>query len=315
MKKTISIFLFSLLLLPMNNWASECSNPKPEWVFYSCWTAGTGTSDSVLRDGGKWDNAHYAGQISVVNNPPAGAPEAGNAFRIDWIEGSATACDGNGDTNNFAEKIPFSPALPNPFYMRFYFWSADLRSHYDCGGRKFLYVRHETPTGNGNLFLATYGSTMRLFLKNMANEKLYGTDPHDWNHRDSNHYTSDYPWPGQESPGILSVNTWHCIEFAEYRHDTAGWFKVWLDGKLVFNVNAAAFDAMGDNYGPGMGKYNTNNDDHPNWVQVPSYWNGGSKAHVEYLMNFIASSSYIGPIGGGTPNPPPNAPTGLKYIP
>ncbi len=333
--KIIIITLASVMGMSIfNGRASECTNPKPEWVFYSCWDTATGMDKTALLDGTKWDEARaalYHGDphqfISVVNGTPPGGP-AGNAFKIRWpippewpptrptipvgcspLSGTCQAdCSGGIDAyvEKFFNKPPTFPILPNPFYMRVYFYSEDLRTWGGCGGRKFFLIKNSVNAGNGALYLYEAdgdATRSKIIIKNQAYD---GQDPGGWNHRTSEHLDGSYAWPGQESKGIVSPNTWYCIEFAHYRHATGGWFKAWLNGKLVINATAAAFDARGD---AGSG-YKTDAGNPPDWLHMPSFWNGGNLVeHNEYLMNFIVSSSYIGPYGGGDklPDPPLNA--------
>ena len=66
---------------------------------------------------------------------------------------------------------------------------------------------------------------------------------------------------------------------------------------------------------PGWSSYDTNTGRETNWLQVPSYRNGGSPStHNEYLDNFVVSSEYIGVMDGDPDPTPPEAPTGLMIL-
>ena len=75
------LFITVVLLLAISNYsfASECSSPRPEWYWWSCWDYATGSSDNAIMDGAsgsrRWSNYDYSPNLSVVNNPPAGGPE------------------------------------------------------------------------------------------------------------------------------------------------------------------------------------------------------------------------------------------------
>jgi len=306
------ILLCVLSLNISNGWASECSNPKPEWVFYSCWDTAAGTSDNALRDGGKWGSAKYSGQISVVNNPPPGGPEPNsNTFRMHWTGATGANCsDGE---NNFVERMG-SAYFPNPYFMRVYFYSEDpsakVLSGGRCSGRKFFLARNNKGINGHNLALYEIDGAsdprMQIEIKN-RNYSNY-----DYNLRTAERLTSQAKWPGKEGEGLILPNRWYCIEYGVYYHPTNGWIKAWLDGKLIINATATAFDGFGN---PGSG-YNTSMPEGEimDGIQVVSYRNGGTNSdHYEYIDNFIISHSHIGPVGGGSSFPA--APTGLRIVP
>ena len=223
----------------LNGWASECSNPEPEWLFYSCWETATGIDHTALRDGTKWSDARYRGMISIVNDLPSGAgrPETTNAFRVAWTASGSSCKD---STNSFIEKffdtqnVGSRPTLTNPWYARVYFY-ADGSPSGRCN-RKFMQFRCSSGFGSatGLYFYNDASGNPRLLIKNGAYSDGYDCAT-------CNHLTSIHAWPGKSSNGIITPNAWHAIEFAWYRHPTNGWLKAWLDGKLAINAVPAAF--------------------------------------------------------------------------
>jgi len=260
MKRGLLIFL----LLPFV-YASECDNPSSDWIFCSDWKG------SGATDGGKWNDVHVTSGDSVERtaNPPTGGPGE-NALQVHW---HSYASD---DSNNYVEKN-FND-LPNPFYSRVYFYSEDPSEYPGTGGRKFMLYRVDGCASAGvslYLYAAPGNKDARLHIKNHAVGDCY-------NAPDCEHLDGTYAWPGQEDVGIIGANQWYSIEFATYRHNTDGWVKAWLDGKLVINSENSDTDE-------GCGS--------PGWLQIPSYRNGGSPSdHNEFVDNFIISSSYIGPM-------------------
>ena len=249
----------------------EPETPKAEWIFYSGWETATGVTEEAITDGGRWADYKYDPNLSVVTKPsPCGL--GGNVLRIQWDKyGAADCSDGS---NNFVELFP---QLPNPFYLRVYFYSEDPREYSGCGGRKFFHIKE----GSAGLYLYDAGgNNVRLHAKNFA-----VPDTNGYNTRSAKHLDGSKNWPGQESKGIVRPNRWYCIEFAHYRHNTNGWIKAWLNGKLVINASKEAWRAK---------RYDTD-DGQTTWIQMPSFRNGGTMTdHTEYLDGFVISRSYIG---------------------
>ena len=313
MKKTIRIFIFSLLLFPISGWASECSSPKPEWLFSSCWETALGASSNAIRDGGKWDETHVAysdDSMTVINNPPAGGP-GGNALKTHYsAHPDPTSMTGNdswfsiyGDTgqpHGWLRNL-------NPLYIRIYWystWPPDVWTGNSYLGRKFIYLSDQIGVGaTFVLGLYGYGNTqsdhrMKLVMKNHTfNNEFY-------NQKNSEHLDGSYAWPGQQDIGIIEANNWYSIEVGIYKHATQGWIKVWKNGKLVINANKDV---------PGWGgTYDTSTGGNPStWLRIPAFRNGGTDvANDEYFSNAVISGTYIGPMGYGSP--PPAAPNHLK---
>lgn len=297
-------FLSFLVILPLTSSASELDNPSNEWVFFSGWETATGTSTNAVEDGGAWNdhkhenNRETTSDFKVISNPPAGAPEPGNALMITWRQHDAGNCSEG--SNSFVELFP---SLPNPYYARVYFYSEDPREYSGCGGRKFMYFKNSG--GHSTIALYLYdagGSNVRLHIKNHVYDDGYNTSR-------SYHLDGDYNWPGKESEGIIEPNKWYSIEYAHYRHNSNGWLKAWVNGKLVINASKEAW---------GVGSYDTDTGYTTNWLQIPSYRNGGAlTTHNEYIDNFVISSSYIGPINGipfSDNNNVPSAPNNLRII-
>lgn len=298
MQVTKELILISLLTAIMIAWnstgvlASECDNPKTEWTFYSCWDTATGTSTNALQDGGKWDDAKYQGAISVVANGPSGEPDGGNVFKIDW-EGLNLCSDCSDGENGFVEYL--NP-LPNPRYMRIYFYSESPGVRC-CSGRKFFQVRDGDGSGGGpGLYLyeetdECSGPEIWLQVKN------FNFEGYNYNTNTARYLNGGWnglnTWPGQQSQGCISENTWHIIEFAVYEHPSNGWVKVWLDGLVVINTEGAS----------GFSTYDTSPGGENNMLQIPSFRNGGTRTpHSEYFDNFVISTSYIG-LYGEQPEP------------
>jgi hypothetical protein len=281
---SLIILFFGIVVIwnSCNVLASECDSPRPEWVFCSDWEYALGNSREAIQDGNKWDDYYPEPKhnedewIGVVDNPPLGGPD-GNALKIRWeVYHGGDCSDGQ---NGFVELFP---SLPNPFYARIYFYSEHPTEYPGCGGRKFMYFKNSD--GNyvgGALYLYSGpGDDVRMHIKNNVYENS------DFNTPTAEHIDGQYPWPGKESEGLVTANRWHCIELANYIHNTDGWFKAWLDGKLVINANKEAW---------GVGSYDTDSGYVTNWLQIPSYRNGGiTVAHDEYFDNFVISGSRIG---------------------
>jgi hypothetical protein len=266
--------------------AGELDNPPQEWIFYSGWETSTGATKAAITDGGKWSDYKEDSNISVVSNPPPGGP-GGNALKIQWNQYGAADCSGG--SNSFVELLP---QLPNPFYARVYFYSEAPQEYSGCGGRKFMHFKNSGgySVGGGLYLYDAGGKNVRLHVKNHVYDGKSNTPT-------AEHLDGSYPWPGRESTGIVEPNRWYYIEFAHYRHNTNGWLKAWLDGKLVINASKEAWK---------VGSYDTDTGLETDWVQMPSYRNGGIlTTHNEYFDNFVISSSYIGPISD-RPNPPPS---------
>jgi hypothetical protein len=273
--------------------AGEFDNPPKEWIFYSDWEHTLGTSREAIQDGNRWNDYYPEPKhnedewIGVVDNPPPGGP-GGNALKIRWeVYHGGDCSDGQ---NGFVELFP---SLPNPFYARIYFYSEYPTEYPGCGGRKFMYFKNSDGyyVGGALYLYSGPGEDVRIHIKNGVYENNHYNTP------TAEHLDGRYPWPGKESEGIVKANRWHCIEFAHYRHNTDGWLKAWLDGKLVINASKEAWRV--DSYDTDVGR-------DTNWLQIPSYRNGGiHKAHNEYFDNFVISSSYIGPLSD-RPNPPPS---------
>lgn len=262
--------------------AAECDDPDPNWVFYSCWERTTigscNDKDPRCRDNSYWGDWRYGSDGSVVNNAPAGHPEgaANQVLKIHWDAHSDTC---SGGSNNFVEELS---SLPNPYYMRVYFYSEDPREYTGCGGRKFMYTKNSGGYGvGGGLYLySAPGNDVQVHIKNHVYEG--GTNTSTSEHLDASIAGG---WPGQTHDGLIHPDTWHVIEFAVYTHNTNGWIKVWVDGEIAINTEGK------------FSSYDTNTGYAVNWVQMPSYRNGGIIAtHEEYFDNFIISTSYIGPI-------------------
>jgi len=297
----LSYFIFQMNHGNVNSIAGELDNPKPDWVIYSGWEFATGNSRNAIQDGGKWDD-HYPdreghpeyglNKLEVITNAPAGGPDPnGKALRIHWYPRTP-------DSNAFVELFP---NLPNPYYARVYFYSESPAEYPRAGGRKFMKFMHsEYGSAGGALYLySAPGPNARLHIKNHAVPGQH------YNKSTSEHLDGTYPWPGQESEGIIEPNKWYCIEFAHYRHNTNGWHKVWLNGKLVIHSSKEAW---------GVSSYDTDPGFPTNWVQMPSYRNGGVvEHHDEYFDNFIISRSYIGPYSHET-SEAPREPTNVKIV-
>jgi len=309
--KLLIIFSAILLIsvLPVGVRASECDNPKPGWYFYSCWDYGLGSGQTALEDGvqptANWHNWDHCTQCSVTDSLPAGAPDNGNALKVQYTGGSGPDCS-LADVNNYVSQ---GIGSTNPFYERFYFYTTDptaaTAANGDfCGGYKFgrymgnscsntaMYVHSDSPSGPSRIMIKNHG----------AGEEEYNT-------RTALHLTGTGDWPGKESDGVITPNVWHSYEYAVYRHDTEGWIKAWLDGKLVINASGSAFHPTGDYVVSegGSGTYDTHKtmiidgvevECNEAEIQIPGFRNGGGNpAHTEYIKNLVVSTSYIGPIG------------------
>ncbi len=309
MKKTISIFIFSVLLFPMSNWASECSNPKPGWLLTSCWDTAIGSSNNAILDGGKWDEYHVAfsdDSMAVVNNPPAGGP-GGNALKIHYsAHPDPTSLTGN---DNFFTLVGDTGQRhgwfkdTNPLYIRLYYystWPPDVWTGSGYLGRKFFYLSDQIGVGaTFVLGLYGYGQTrsdnrMKLVLKNHTFDNEF------YNQKNSEHLDGSYAWPGRQDTGIIEPNIWYCIELGIYKHPTQGWLRVWKNGLLVINANKDV---------PGWGgTYDTSTGGNPSTaLRIPAGRNGSTDvANDEWFSNAVISGSYIGTVGyTSTPPAPP----------
>jgi len=287
----------------LNGWGSECSSPKPGWYFYSCWDSGS------LADGGKWDTEHCE-SCSVVSNAPAGGPAGSTyAMKVVWDNSAAGNCSDGADY-----RVEYFQNSPNPFYERFYFYSTNLRAATAdgfCTDYKFGRMSGDGCAATG-IYIYTWGGAFYPTVKNHADI----VEEYEWNYRHGEKLDGRGDWPGKQGSCQVYNNTWHSIELGVYRHDTAGWIKLWIDGNLCVNASGSAFSATTDYAvsSGGSGNYDTNVAGCPEaFLQLPGFRNGGENpAHTEYFKNVILSSSYIGPIGGGTSDPPPPAPKGFS---
>jgi hypothetical protein len=318
MKKTISIFVFILLLFPVSSWASECSTPRPEWLFSSCWETALGSSDNAIQDGGKWDGYHISyypnDYMTVINNPPAGGP-GGNALKTHYIaQPDPTSITGN-DTwfclyGEPGQNHPWLKDL-NPLYIRIYWystWPPDVWTGNSYLGRKFIYLSDQAGVG-ATFVLGLYGYAtnnnpsdhrMKLVMKNHTFDNEY------YNQKDSEHLDGSYAWSGQQDTGIIEENTWYCIELGIYKHPTQGWIKLWKNGKLVINANKDV---------PGWGgSYDTSTHGNPStWLRIPAFRNGGTEmVNDEYFSHAVVSGAYIGPVGYLSDSAAPAAPKNFK---
>ncbi len=245
-----------------NSGASECDHPRPEWIFTSCWQGETGASQIAVREEPlHWSEARTLANLSVVTDPPPGGPP-GNALRVLWPKPDPAVycctkpgCKDNGQ-NNFVRLFfnracdppKICPALPNPMYIRVYFWSDQVWS---LKGRKFFQMLCENQTaGATGLYINAVGSSGKkdaLMIKNGA----YSNGRSNCGICD--HLEPDGSWRSQESNGVITPRTWHSVEFGWYKHPTSGWLKAWLDGKMVINATPEAFG----------GAFNTVNASHP----------------------------------------------------
>jgi len=291
------LVLFFLIIISEEILAGEFDNPRPEWIFYSGWETAIGSTEKAITDDGRWGEYKYVPNLKVINNPPSGGPNDGNVLRIHWTAYDGRDCsDGS---NNFVEHIVDDGEFPNPMYMRVYFYSEDPSAYPGCAGRKFFQISDA----------AGRGGTVGLYLYDVGNNRV-GLTVKNFQHNGGGdncptcyYLNGGYQYPGQEDVGIIEKDRWYCVEFAVYRHNTNGWVKVWLDGKLVINASKEAW---------GTGRYDTQAYDRlSNWLEMPSYRNGGTKTdHYEYFDSFIISRSHIGPVSSSesddSPNPPPH---------
>ncbi len=193
-------------------------------------------------------------------------------------------------------------------YVRFYFKVGPNAQ----GGSKFLkfFGKRDAPVGYANTTFTMQYETNRLF------EASYGRGAHTVNDaQDVVRFNGMQTDPAVKihtftSPFSPTVDKWHCFEIhMKYNDDNQrnGIYRVWIDGQLRLhatnvtnrhNSNSRFFDeiALG-NYGA-HGKSNVN-------------WN----LHYD---DFVVSTQYIGPLGAGTPAPPPvtapKPPTSLRII-
>jgi hypothetical protein len=310
--------IFLLAFFAKVSLASECSNPKAGWLFYSCWDTALGSSNSALLDGGKWDEYHIAlfpeDYAEVINNPPAGGP-GGNALHIyNHVDTCGTELCGNDNywSLNGALNQPH-PWITNtnPLYFRIYFYSTyPIGSWLDDGnwvGRKFFYYSAQS-TNSASIVLGLYpldptnrnDRRMKLVIKNHTYDNEF------YNQYNSEHLDGTKAWPGQQDTGIIEPNKWYSIELGYKRDATDGYLKIWKNGLLVINANKDV---------PGWpGYYNTLSTGISDSLRFPCFRNGGAdEISDEYWTNAVISNSYIGPIsGGGTPDTtPPAAPSGV----
>ena len=267
----VPILIFTFLI--PTTFASECDSPDPDWYFCSDWTGGG------YQDGGKWGRHVTSGDtVELTTNPPAEGPGE-NALEIHW------RAYGSSDASNYVDIEPLSSiGITNPFYTRLYFYSGDPREYPGTGGRKFMLYRDGCGSGV-SLYLYSAPGTQRNARLHIKNHAAGDCTP--YNTFECEHFDGTYPWPGQESDGVINANQWYSIEFSTYRHNSLGWVRAWLDGKLVI-------DATGTSSNP----LDTDEGCAPTWLQVVGYRNGGSPSdHYEYVDNVIFSDVYIGPIG------------------
>jgi hypothetical protein len=271
--------IFDLIIL-LQKWG-ECSGCITSYYFESGWETVLGSSRVAVTDGGKWsdyypDSFNNKVSVEVVNSyPKEGNGASGNVLRFHWLPTTP-------DSSAFVE---YSGSFPNPVYFRFYFYSEHPNEYPGAGGRKFLIFR--------NSLYGTSGASLYLYESGLDPNKVWlhvkshaGKIDSRYNTPDAEHLDPDFPWPGQQSKGILEPNRWHCVEFAYFRDQENGWIKAWLNNKLVINASKEAW---------GVSSYNTDPGYPEDFLQIPSYRNGGVETeHYEYLDNFIISSERVG---------------------
>jgi hypothetical protein len=281
-------------------------------TFDTDWSTATGNSLNAITDGGQWGSVQDTDHLTVVNNPPSGCPTT-NALRYHWTGYDGIDCSYG--ENYFVEKVS-AAIFTNPHYIRVYFNSGDpsaYRQSFACYGRKFFLCRNNNGFNGQRLALyeidaekANGDYTMQIEIKNR------NFDNYDFNHRTAERLTATADWPGQQSKDArILPNTWYCIEFGVYYHATNGWIKAWLNGNLVINATAAAFDGFGD---AGSG-YNTSMPvgEEMDGIQIPSFRNGGTNSdHYEYLAAFVIADEYIGPLGEGSTSVSPSGSPSLS---
>jgi len=297
-----SIILMFSVLLAISVQASECASPKMEWQMYSCWDTALGTSTQAIEDSmidnDKWND--HVGNLEVVNNPPAGGPPGENALKIHWDAYNAGSCEYG--SNAF---VSYIASLPNPYYIRFYFYSGDLKSPFSpthCWGRKWIYTKNSAGYNCGIMaeIFSVADNNYDDFYVLIKNNAWPSDGRRDC--RDCRDITSLADWPGKVGDGLLHNNQWYSMEMGTYQDNNNGWIKVWLNGNLIINANKDAFDAMG-NSGSG---YDTDNGHICDWIEIPSFRNGGVlSTSDEYFSNFIISSQNIGPVGVLADTTPP----------
>ncbi|RLI87453.1 MAG: hypothetical protein DRP01_01730, partial [Archaeoglobales archaeon] len=87
--------------------------------------------------------------------------------------------------------------------------------------------------------------------------------------------------------GEFTKDTWHSIVLGAYRHPSQGWYKIYVDGKLVYS------------------KENINN---VNWLNYPWAIGGGATGsyvntwETNWMDCFAVSNQYLSP---GAADPPP----------